>query len=146
MSIDANTASQETLIAITGIHVQLVDAIIRARPFNSIDELRSIAGIGRRNLRQLKEQGLIVRGMEPPRDALAQQPEPYLVQATVGFEPHREIKVGRSRNPRPLGTLGDLGLAVRVTGPPEFQETILIQPFGIRRLTGIDPASVRVFR
>lgn len=59
MTLDVNTASRESLIALKGIHVELADEIIKARPFDSIEELISIRGIGPKTLELLKEQGLV---------------------------------------------------------------------------------------
>ncbi len=60
MTVDVNTASREELGSLRGIAEELVDAIIEARPFDSIGDLISIAGIGKKSLEHLKEQGLIV--------------------------------------------------------------------------------------
>lgn len=60
MVVDVNTASREDLMAVAGIGEELADAIMRSRPFKSIDDLRSIPGIGPISLEGLKAQGLAV--------------------------------------------------------------------------------------
>jgi outer membrane protein assembly factor BamB len=72
--------------------------------------------------------------------------EPYLTQATPGWDPATELELRRVENPLPNGTLGDIGLATEVVGPEEFPLTILTQPFDSHALVGIDVITVRVFR
>lgn len=60
LMIDVNTAPQEELMELLDISEDIVGAILDARPFNSIDELLSISGIGPRTLERLKEQELVV--------------------------------------------------------------------------------------
>ena len=60
MAVDANTASREALMALTGIGGEIADAIVRARPFISLDGLLGIPGIGPSTLVRLREQGLVV--------------------------------------------------------------------------------------
>jgi outer membrane protein assembly factor BamB len=72
---------------------------------------------------------------------------PYLCPTSVEQKLAPEIKVSRADHPRPRLTLGDLrGLAAEVTGPEDFEPTILVHPFEPTALTGIDPTTVRVFR
>lgn len=70
----------------------------------------------------------------------------YCVPAAPDWEPTDKVRFKRAKNPLPRGTLGDFGLAVEVTGPDEFPETMLIQPYEPRALIGIDAATVRMFR
>ena len=72
--------------------------------------------------------------------------EPHLLQATAEFDPRGNLKLKRSANPLENGTLGDVGLAVEIGGAERFPLTILRLPFEPANLTGIDPASLRVFR
>jgi outer membrane protein assembly factor BamB len=74
-------------------------------------------------------------------------PQPTLIP----LEPETEdgaakLRLVRTKNPRPRQTLGDLGVAIRVTGPRSFATTLLTQPFDAQALIGIEPTSVRVFR
>ena len=70
MVIDVNTASREALIAVVGIGEELADAIMRSRPFESIDNLLSVSGIGRISLEHLKAQGLaVVRASDSYQEA-----------------------------------------------------------------------------
>ncbi len=59
--------------------------------------------------------------------------------------PTPRLRLSRTKNPLPRGTLGDLEIALRVSGPPQFPLTIIRQHFDLRELTGIDPATVRLF-
>ena len=72
--------------------------------------------------------------------------EPYLVQATPGWDPAAQLELRRAENPIPNGTLGDIGLATEVAGPGVFPLTILVQPVDPRDLVGVDMNSVRAFR
>ena len=56
--ININTASQKELDNLYGIGEVKAQAIIDARPFNSIDELINVLGIGEITLQKIKEQGL----------------------------------------------------------------------------------------
>lgn len=71
---------------------------------------------------------------------------PYLVQTAKDWNPSAKIKLKAVENPMPNGTLGYVGPSTEVKGPPDFQISVLIQPFAPRWLLGIDPDSVRVFR
>lgn len=70
----------------------------------------------------------------------------YCVPTVPDWEPADKVRFKRAKNPIPRGTLGDFGLAVEVTGPGEFPETMLIQPYEPRALIGIDATTVRMFR
>ena len=56
--IDINTASKEELDNLYGIGPAKANAIIEARPFNSLDNLLDVNGIGEITLEKIKEQGL----------------------------------------------------------------------------------------
>ncbi|MDO8468030.1 MAG: helix-hairpin-helix domain-containing protein [Nanoarchaeota archaeon] len=62
--IDINSASKEDLDKISGIGPVKADAIINARPFNSIDNLIDVNGIGNATLEKIKEQNLACVGSE----------------------------------------------------------------------------------
>jgi outer membrane protein assembly factor BamB len=49
-------------------------------------------------------------------------------------------------NPVPQATLGDVGSAVRLSGPDQFPLTVLIIPYHPAEAMGIDMSSVRIFR
>lgn len=51
-----NEASRDELIAVKGIGTVMADAIIAGRPWESIDDLTSIDGVGAKSLEALREQ------------------------------------------------------------------------------------------
>jgi outer membrane protein assembly factor BamB len=71
---------------------------------------------------------------------------PKLLPAVDDWNPAKQLKIANSGNPLPRGTLGDIGVATRVSGANEFPPTLLIQPINERGAIGIDASSLRVFR
>lgn len=59
-SINLNTASSEDLQLLPLIGPALAEKIIAERPYQSIDDLKKINGIGDGIVRQIKEQGIAV--------------------------------------------------------------------------------------
>jgi hypothetical protein len=58
--LDANAASRQELVALVGIGEGLAEAIVLGRPFQRIDDLLAIPGIGPITLDSLIEQDLVV--------------------------------------------------------------------------------------
>lgn len=56
--VDLNDASQKDLEKIIHIGPARAEAIVEARPFNSVDDLQRISGIGAQRLADIKEEGL----------------------------------------------------------------------------------------
>ena len=71
--IDINTAPLEELEEIIGVGPALAQRIIEARPFNSLDDLIKVKGIGEITLQKIKDQGLAWVG---PQEELEPKPEP----------------------------------------------------------------------
>jgi len=71
--IDINTAPSEELEKIIGIGPVLAQRTIEARPFNSLDDLIKVKGIGEITLQKIKDQGLAWAG---PQEELEPNPEP----------------------------------------------------------------------
>ncbi len=71
--------------------------------------------------------------------------EPYILNVGKEAQPSR-LKVKNVENPLPNITLGDIGLAIKVEGPKEFQQSILVQPYSLEKAEGIDQDTIRVFR
>ena len=60
--LDINTASEEELQEITNIGPALANALIKLRPYHSVDELTNVKGIGPGRLHDIKSQGLACVG------------------------------------------------------------------------------------
>ena len=73
-------------------------------------------------------------------------PKPVLLPAARDWNPAKELELEAIDNPMSNGTLGDARVAVRVKGPTEFRETILVQPVRLPQLPGLDGATIRMFR
>jgi outer membrane protein assembly factor BamB len=71
-------------------------------------------------------------------------PRPVILH--FGERDEARPKVVHVGNPAPAGTLGDLGLAVRVTGPARFPTALLVVRFDSDALAGLEPDSIRMFR
>ncbi len=75
--IDINTASSEELEKIIGIGPVLAQRTIEARPFNSLDDLIKVKGIGEKTLQKIKDQGLAWVGSQEELELkLKPKPEP----------------------------------------------------------------------
>lgn len=85
--------------------------------------------------------------------------EPYLVPAAAGVDAKHwsdwDLKIARTESPLADITLGDLGVAVEVSGAradaggrdeEPMPPTILFLPFSAEEMAGIDAATVRMFR
>lgn len=113
MIIDANTATREALIAIKGIGKELAEAIIRARPFNSLDDLISLPGIGQKSLKRLEKLGLVVlpasstkRGTHP--DTRSSGDTKIVAGNTIGILAKAVNKFIRSDIVKDAGMIRDL--------------------------------------
>lgn len=71
--IDINTAPSEELEKIIGIGPVLAQRTIEARPFNSLDDLIKVKGIGEITLQKIKDQGLAWVDLQ---EELEPKPEP----------------------------------------------------------------------
>jgi outer membrane protein assembly factor BamB len=79
-------------------------------------------------------------------DASRRTAAPFLLPTRSDQKIEETLKLERAENPIPEGTLGDTGLAVSVSGPKAFAETVLLQPFERRAIRGINLGMVRTFR
>lgn len=58
-AVDINTASKEELMSLKGIGEAKAEAIISARPFKSIDEIKNVKGIGESIYNNIKDEIII---------------------------------------------------------------------------------------
>jgi hypothetical protein len=72
--------------------------------------------------------------------------EPHLIPVDAENDLRDQLQLTSAKNPQAEGTLGDMGLAIEVSGLDEFSLTILRIPFKTRAITGLDASSIRVFR
>ncbi|HEY6968720.1 MAG TPA: PQQ-binding-like beta-propeller repeat protein [Candidatus Angelobacter sp.] len=79
-------------------------------------------------------------------DVNLQPKAPAVLPAVDGWDLAGKLKIQPVRNPLTNATLGDLGVAVDVTGPANFSLTLIVLPVTEKGLAGIDPGSVRMFR
>lgn len=94
-SIDINTASSEELDEITGIGPVLAQRIIEARPFNSLDDLTKVKGIGEKTLQKIKDQGLARVGYQEKSDpgtAASEENNPPAVKTEQEQKQKKETK------------------------------------------------------
>ena len=71
-------------------------------------------------------------------------PAPFLLGAVGGNA--SGLTVQAAENPLPAATLGDLGVAVQISGPEQFPLTVLVLPYDPAVAAWIDMQSVRVFQ
>ena len=69
-----------------------------------------------------------------------------LLSAADDWNPTRKLRFNLCKNPLPNCTLGDVDLAAQVKGPADFPLTMIILPFDAKRLDGIEPTSITLFR
>src|SRR5205809_888859 len=66
----------------------------------------------------------------------------HALRETKDWDPSTELKFGVVPNPLPQVTLGDIGIAIEITGREEFQQTLLTVPCHADDLIGIEPSSI----
>lgn len=67
--LDINKATKRELLKLKGINQEIAGAIIRARPFKSLNDLLRVPGIGEKLLRGLKNQGVVASKTTAPAGA-----------------------------------------------------------------------------
>ncbi len=90
MKLNVNAASRSELMALTGISGALADAIIRARPFESADDLIRMSAIGPDTLERLKAQGVTAQAVAPRSQERERQPFQVRIPSPVS----RDVGLG----------------------------------------------------
>ncbi len=90
MKVNVNAASRSELMALTGISGALADAIIRARPFESVDDLIRMSAVGPDTLEWLKARGITAQLVKP----LSPDPEHQPFQVRIPSPFSREVGLG----------------------------------------------------
>lgn len=98
--IDINTASAEELDEIVYIGISRAEQIIFLRPFDSVDDMIRISGIGEVYLSAIKEQGLACISGEETREEI---PEESVEETTKGVvEKYQETAETRKQETTPI--------------------------------------------
>ena len=101
--IDINTASVEELDEIDYIGLVKAQEIINSRPFESIDDLIEVKGIGNWTLDKIKEQGLAcVNGQEEEEEEIIEEEDKKTTKEENVVEEFQEIKEPVSRETGPV--------------------------------------------
>ena len=62
--VNVNTATMEQLVALPDIDTKIAEDIIKKRPFNSVEDLLKVKGIGEKRLAKLREKIIVA---DPPK-------------------------------------------------------------------------------
>ena len=58
-TVDINTASKEELMTFKGVGPAIADRIIAGRPYQTVDDLLKVSGIGKAKLETIKTSGAV---------------------------------------------------------------------------------------
>ncbi len=104
--IDINSATEESLQELSGIGPTYAGRIISGRPFESLDDLTKVKGIGEATLQKIKSQGMACVGKSsinttsPKNSSFSEAPqtsEPLSMGQNIVLEPSRPIaRAGRN--------------------------------------------------
>lgn len=132
--VNLNTASAAQLEGLPGVGPDLAKAIIAARPFKSIDELKKVKGIGRSKFKKLKKH--VILGIAKPKST----GEKSATQATG-----QAVKTKSSGGPVDLNTADKSALeALPGIGSALADKIIAARPFksvdDLKNVSGIGQA------
>lgn len=92
--IDINSATKEDLDTLYGIGSVKAAAIINARPFDSVDELIKVSGIGNWTLEKIKEQGLAcVNGIDEKAEEEQEETKELVEEKTETINEKQETNI-----------------------------------------------------
>lgn len=153
--LNVNTADRVELLQVPGVGPSLADAILSHRntfgPFNSLDELDGVKGIGGKTLDKLRpwlhaEAGPVARGQQPEVERLERKPEP-----PRAFTPTKKLEADKTINVNTATTeelqqLPGIGpkLAERILQEREKQAFLTAED--MRRVGGIGAKTVEKLR
>jgi hypothetical protein len=89
--------------------------------------------------------------MTESQDPRAPRPQsgdsrPYLLPSVSDQRIADQLSARWREVPQRNATLGDIRMAAEIDGPDQFEEATLVQPYDRTAVSGLDPATLRVFR
>ena len=90
IKVDLNVALEEELIAVPGIGPALARRIIAARPFDTVDEVTRVQGIGEKFLEELRPFLIVVSPVISAESEIIEESEPEVVETYDMMDDYEE--------------------------------------------------------